>query len=106
LQELEFRAENGYPPLRPMVRLEYVTSGGDRTAEEATRKVARRLTLRIAELGLAETQLVGPAPAFFHRIRGRTRWHIVVQSPEPHTLLQDVPLGPGWRVDVDPIDLL
>jgi len=50
--------------------------------------------------------VIGPAPAFFGRVRGRTRWHLLVRSPDPHALVAEVAFGPGWRVDVDPADVL
>jgi len=104
-RELAFRAANRYPPFGRLVRL-LVVASTDRAAREAAAQMAATLTGRIDELGLAETGIIGPAPAFFGRVRGRARWHLLVRSPDPHALLADMAFGPGWRVDVDPVDVL
>ncbi|MBM3190280.1 MAG: primosomal protein N', partial [Chloroflexi bacterium] len=104
-REIAFRREHWYPPMSQLVRLIYVG-----TSEESARRQAERLyralTLKIARLGLEELGLIGPAPAFFPRLRGKWRWHIVVRGKEPARLLRDMQLPLGWRVDVDPVSLL
>ena len=55
---------------------------------------------------MTDTTLLGPAPCFFSRQRGYARWQIVVCSPDPRALLRAVPLPVGWRVDIDPVELL
>lgn len=104
--EIAFRAEHRYPPFSRLVRLVHAGESGARAAEAAAQAVADLLRRRIVELGLAETDVIGPAPAFFQRERGRSRWQLVVRAPDPHALVAGVALGPGWRVDVDPVDLL
>ncbi|GAG11306.1 unnamed protein product, partial [marine sediment metagenome] len=64
------------------------------------------LTLKIARLGLPEINLIGPAPSFFSRLRGKSRWQIVIRGTDPRVLLKDLRLPLGWRVDVDPVSLL
>jgi primosomal protein N' (replication factor Y) len=105
-QEIAFRAQQRYPPFSRLVRLEYVSEGTDGAAARTTGRVALALRARVERLGLAETAVLGPAPAFFRHLRGRTRWQVIVQSPDPHALLADFPLPPGWRIDVDPVSLL
>ncbi len=105
-EELEFRREGAYPPFRRLVRLEFRSSGSERAAREATEQVARALQARIENLGLDQTELVGPAPAFFGHLGGKRRWQVVVKARQPQQLLEGFHLGPGWHVDVDPVDLL
>jgi primosomal protein N' (replication factor Y) len=50
--------------------------------------------------------LIGPVPCFFSRVQGQYRWQIVVRGAQPAALLRDVALPWGWRVDVDPVNLL
>ncbi len=104
--ELAFRRTLGYPPFSRLTRLLYVTDGGPRGAETAARKLAEQLETAIQRLGLADTSLIGPAPAYFERLGGQSRWQILLRGPDPHTLLEALPPGPGWRVDVDAVDLL
>jgi primosomal protein N' (replication factor Y) len=68
----------------------------------------RALTERIAQKGLPAIDLIGPAPAFFHRVRGEYRFQILVRgdAERPHALLENIALPLGWRVDVDPVSLL
>ncbi len=104
--EINFRDQNAYPPFRRLARLVYHGSGGDAGARRAAERLAERLRERIERLGLVDIELVGPAPAFYSRVRGRSRWHIIVKAPEPRDLLFGFEAGPGWRADIDPVDLL
>ena len=105
-REIAFRQAQGYPPFGKLVRLIHVTEHGDRAASREASRVAEALRARIEALGLAEARVIGPAPAFFAQVRGRRRWHLLVQARDPHALLADFQPGPGWRIDVDAIDLL
>jgi len=104
--ELSFRRTHGFPPFRRMIRLELVTTSGERAAHETAGRVAAALRDRAVRLGLGEVDVAGPAPAFFGRERGKNRWHVVLRAEDPYPLVRDLPLGPGWRVDVDPVTLL
>ncbi len=106
--EMEARTRYRYPPLRRFVRLTYAHGDRYTTQVEAT-ALAERLERTIAELALPDTDLVGPAPAFLERLRGRYRWQILVRSPDPRLLLSALlaeGLPSGWAVDVDPISTL
>lgn len=104
-QEIACRRELWYPPFSQLVRLVYVHRNARACREEAKR-MHRILLHKIKRLGLPETDLVGPAPCFLTRLRGRYRWQIVVCSKDPYALLSGVSLPLGWRVDVDPVSLL
>ncbi len=104
-QEVEFRRQQRYPPWSSLVRLVCVDRDAQRCEAEAT-KMRRILENKIARLGLPELDLIGPAPAFLSRIRGQYRWHLIARGKDPHTLLEGLDLGRGWRVDVDPVSLL
>lgn len=104
--EIAYRAEQGYPPFRTLVRLEYLTKSGDRAAQREAERMSELLSLRIDQLGLDASDVVGAAPAFFSHVRGRARWQVIVRSDAPHELLSEVAVPPGWRVDVDPVSLL
>ena len=104
-REIAFRREHWYPPISRLIRLTYLNASEDRVRREATH-LYRILTQKIARLGLPEVNLLGPAPAFFSRVRGRWRWQIIVRGADPSALLCDMRLPLGWRVDVDPVSLL
>jgi len=99
--EMRFRRELWYPPLSRLVRLVYVHANAER-AREGAEDLAARLRERLAQLGLPEVDLIGPAPAFYARLRGRYQWTLLVRGTHPAALLRDLRLPLGWRVDVDP----
>jgi primosomal protein N' (replication factor Y) len=104
-QEMAFRRQQGYPPVGRLARLVYYDSQRAKAQAEATR-MAEQLRGEITRLASPETDLVGPAPCFFSQQRGEYRWQIVVRSPDPAALLRNVPVPLGWRLDIDPVDLL
>ena len=103
--EMRFRQENGYPPYRRLTRLLYVDASRERCQQE-TARVAQALKDRAESLGLDDFGIIGPAPAFFSRERGKYRWHILFRAEDPAALLAGVFLTPHWRIDVDPVDTL
>ena len=104
-QELAFRREQGYPPFRRLAQLVYTHSNAARCEEEAD-KLYRLLRHKIARLGLSGVDLIGPAPCFRRRLRGKYRWQIVVRAADPRALLADMAFPLGWRIDIDPVSLL
>ncbi len=106
--EIAARREYGYPPFRRFVKLTY--SHKDRyTAQVEATSLSNTLTQLIAELGLPDTDLVGPAPAFLERLRENYRWQIIIRGPDLRPLLREVApedLPYGWSVDIDPMSTL
>ena len=66
----------------------------------------RVLRAEIDSWGLPQTSLIGPAPAYTQRVRGRYRWQIIIRSPDPLIILYQVPIPQGWVVDIDPASLI
>jgi primosomal protein N' (replication factor Y) len=64
------------------------------------------LKMRIAQRGLPSLDMIGPAPAFFQRVRGGYRYQIILRGQDPHALIADLALPLGWRVEVDPVSVL
>ncbi len=107
-QECAFRHRAGYPPFAAMARLLYHSQDLLRCREQ-TADLADLLELTAHHSGLASISLIGPAPAFFQRLRGRWRWQILLRATHPQelwALLRQVALPPGWRLDIDPLDVL
>jgi primosomal protein N' (replication factor Y) len=103
--ELAARRASRYPPFKRLARLIFTGSGADRAQREAER-MAQMLRTRVARQGVPGVDITGPAPCFYRRLRGQHRWHILVRAEEPDALLRPLALPLGWRVDVDPVDLL
>ena len=103
-QEIELRRQHGQPPFVRLVSLVYTHANAEacRTGAE---KMFQRLTEK-KDQERADVELVGPAPMFFGRIRGRYRWQILVRGSDPSRLMAALPLPQGWVVNVDPMTLL
>jgi primosomal protein N' (replication factor Y) len=104
-RELAFRRTAGYPPSRPLTRLLF-TGESAKSAREASETLARLLRDRIRRHGVLDVELIGPSPAFFAKLRGKYRQHILLKGAGARELLALYPLPYGWRIDVDPLDLL
>jgi primosomal protein N' (replication factor Y) len=104
-QEMAFRRAHGYPPLGRLVRLLYSGSREDRCIAE-TRRVRALLDEEIARQGIADIQVIGPAPCFAERARGRFRWALLLRGDRFARVLDRLELRPGWTIDVDPVSLL
>jgi primosomal protein N' (replication factor Y) len=50
--------------------------------------------------------ILGPTPAFQARVRGQYQWQVVLRSRDMDQLLDDLPMRPGWVVDIDPQSML
>jgi primosomal protein N' (replication factor Y) len=104
-QEIAFRRSHGYPPLGRLVRLLYSGSKEERCIAE-TRRVRAMLDREIARQGIADIQVIGPAPCFAQRARGRYRWALLLRGDRFARILDRLELPPGWTIDVDPVSLL
>jgi primosomal protein N' (replication factor Y) len=110
-RERAFRDELDYPPFARLARLIYADSDAARARDQA-KILARTIEQRIAAQQLDSLSLIGPAPCFLHRLRGRWRWQILIrssgQAPKNplHQLLHHLDLDRGWQLDIDPLDVL
>ncbi len=104
-RELAFREQAGYPPAIRLARLVFAHTHRDK-AQKAAESLAATLRTALQDAGLPLSDLIGPAPAFFARVRGRYRWQILLRSVAPADFLRAVEIPPGWLVDIDPLDVL
>jgi primosomal protein N' (replication factor Y) len=104
-RELAFRAEHGYPPYQRLARLLYADPDEARCWREAGR-ILRALRALAARRPALDARVIGPAPAFLRRLRGRHRWQLLIAAAAPERLLADYALPRGWTVDVDPVSML
>jgi len=102
--EIEVRRRYGYPPFRRFVKFTYSHENRYRAQNEAL-LLRERLDEWIERLGLADTDVVGPAPAVMERMRDKYRWQMIARGPDLHPLLRVIET-PGWEVDIDPVSTL
>jgi primosomal protein N' (replication factor Y) len=99
--EIGLRAEHADPPFTRLIRLGHSHYDPSAALEEAKRMAAALSDERLAS-GDTGTEVIGPSPSYPFRMRGVTRWHIVLKGAQPESLLDRVQLGRDWTVDVDP----
>ncbi|MEX0800366.1 MAG: primosomal protein N' [Dehalococcoidia bacterium] len=104
-REVDFRQRLGYPPFGRLARLAFAHTN-ERYAQEGAAEMVAQLRGDIESRGLPNLDVLGPAPAFVPRLRGRWRWQVIVRGDNPSELLADVSFPRGWTVDIDPVSLL
>lgn len=104
LREMAHRRQQGNPPYSRLIRLLHTHTNQAKCESEAMR-MSELLDERQTELGLSDTEILGPMPAFPGRLRGRYRWHIVLRAANPRALLDAVDMPKSWIVDIDPVSL-
>ena len=102
--EMAYRREQALPPYARLIRLVYTDVVQDVSQREATR-LGDELKRQRAASGLTNTDILGPAPAFPPRLRGRYRWHIILRGRDPRSLLDRVQVPQGWAIDVEPMSV-
>jgi primosomal protein N' (replication factor Y) len=103
-QELDLRRQYQNPPFSRLARLIYTNPNNAACHREAVR-MHQRIKEERDSWGM-DVSLIGPAPAFVQRVRGRYRWQIIIRGTDPVRLLAEVPIPQGWIVDIDPVSLL
>jgi primosomal protein N' (replication factor Y) len=112
-EEIGYRTELGYPPVRRMIKIE-VKSGREGLAVDAARTARDRIRHLLRG---KETTLLGPAAAPIAKVRGKYRWQMLLLSPKREvirTLAVEARTAVEERfgrtvqviVDVDPVNLM
>ena len=65
-----------------------------------------RLTEEINTRGISGIGLIGPAPAYIHRRRGKYRWQLLIRGADLSALLSSINFTQGWTIDIDPVSLV
>ena len=103
-QEINFRRQLKEPPFRQLATLTFTHTNDNRCREE-TEKMAKHFTEERDAKGIPDISLVGPAPAFVHRLRGRYHWQIILRGSELSSFLKNISFPQGWMIDIDPVGL-
>ncbi len=104
-KEITYRRQLHNPPFSRLASLVY-----SHTNEAACQREAERMRRFLIEerdaRGIADLSLIGPAPAFVRRLRGRFRWQLILRGSDPSAFLSEIPIPQGWTVDIDPVGLV
>lgn len=104
-QEIIHRKIGHFPPYSHLLKLtcSYKTEQG---AVAAARKLANQLRRDYGQ----SAKLLGPAPAFYERLRGQYCWQIVVRASKRTILTkiagQVASSTSNWQIELDPISLI
>jgi primosomal protein N' (replication factor Y) len=100
--ELPSRQVFSFPPFAELAVLTY-TSADDGKAAATTREAADSIAAGLVREGLQGIRMLGPAPAFIHKLRGEYRWQITLKGERLDRARMLQPRGKGWSIDVDPV---
>lgn len=97
--EIRVRKALRFPPYARLCVCTY-THRDDGVAEREVRGEVEGLSGTLAHSdGL---DVLGPTPAFLHRLRGQYRWQLTVRGQAIERAFPHLPRGRGWAIDVDP----
>jgi primosomal protein N' (replication factor Y) len=101
-EELAVREALTFPPFTRLIEIT-ASAREDAEAERVAASYADALRENLSLKGVEGVQVLGPGPAFIHRLRGEYRWSTTVKAPELDPVLPLLPHGRGLMVDVDPV---
>jgi primosomal protein N' (replication factor Y) len=113
--ELINRKRFHYPPFGSVARI-IIRGPDEKMTEIVSHSIAKRLESARTTLGF-EVRILGPAPPPITRLRGKYRFHILLQSTNANQLGETIRVGTDqfkvpdnseiqFVVDIDPIDML
>ncbi len=104
-QEIAYRLQLHNPPFVRLARLVYVHTN-DAICQREAERIKKLLIEESDARGIGGISIIGPAPAFIHRLRGRFRWQLILRGSELSAFLSPIAFPQGWTVDIDPMALV
>jgi primosomal protein N' (replication factor Y) len=100
--DLPARKAFSFPPFADLVVLTR-TDADDARAAASAREAAEAIAAGLIREGVEGIKVMGPAPAFIHRLRGEYRWQVTLKGEGLGRARHLAPRGKGWSYDVDPV---
>src|SRR5438105_15239686 len=100
--ELPARKAFLFPPFAELVVLTR-TDRDDGAAAAAAREAAESIAAGLLRDGIDGIRVMGPSPAFIHRLRGEYRWQVTLQGDRLDRARHLAPRGRAWSYDIDPV---
>jgi len=104
-QEIAYRREFHNPPFTRLARLTFMHTN-DAICQREAERVKKMLVEEGDTRGIAGIDIIGPAPAYIHRLRGRYRWQLILRGSGLSAFLSPVAFPRGWAIDIDPMALV
>jgi primosomal protein N' (replication factor Y) len=101
-EELAVREALNFPPFSRLIEVT-VSAAEDHDAKRLATGYAESLHGGLARVEAAAVTVLGPSPAFIHRLRGEYRWSLTIKGADLDPVLGLLPEGRGVMVDVDPL---
>ena len=99
--ELPMRKAFTFPPFAQLAVLTR-TDREDAKASAAAREAAESIATGLLREGIDGIRVLGPAPAFIHRLRGEYRWQVTLKGDGLERARHLAPRGKAWSFDIDP----
>ncbi|HET7419339.1 MAG TPA: primosomal protein N' [Candidatus Dormibacteraeota bacterium] len=100
--ELPARKAFVFPPYADLAVLTR-TDRDDERAAAAAREAAEGIAAGLLKDAVDGIRVMGPSPAFIHRLRGEYRWQVTLKGKDLERARHLAPRGKGWSYDVDPV---
>ncbi len=99
--ELPARKAFVFPPFADLAVLTR-TDRDDAGAAASAREAAEAIATGLLREGIEGIRVMGPSPAFIHKLRGEYRWQITLKGDGLERARHLAPRGKDWSFDVDP----
>lgn len=100
--ELPSRKAFSFPPFAELAVLTRSDPDDGRAAASA-REAGEAVASGLLKEGIGGIRVMGPSPAFIHRLRGEYRWQVTLKGDGLDRARHLAPRGKGWSYDVDPV---
>jgi primosomal protein N' (replication factor Y) (superfamily II helicase) len=99
--ELPSRKAFHFPPFADLAVMTRTDADDARAAGDA-REAADAIASGLLKEGIDGIRVMGPSPAFIHRLRGEYRWQVTLKGDGLERARHLAPRGKSWSFDVDP----
>lgn len=100
--ELPARKAFTFPPFADLAVLTRTDADDERAASSA-REAAEAIATGLLREEVEGIRVMGPSPAFIHRLRGEYRWQVTLKGLGLERARHLAPRGRGWSFDIDPL---
>ena len=113
-EERHIRKALAWPPYSHIIKLSFAHREAEKSQAEAE-ALASKLQIQSTYLGVEkDMRVLGPAPAFIPKVRGKYIWYMIIKWPVKGTAPQHIEarnrllaiVPRGWDIDIDPADIV